>query len=60
MFAWFYTGTVGGGALAPVLIGAISDQAGVNEGLVVLACVLLLTLPLCLVTYNGMKGLTRR
>jgi predicted MFS family arabinose efflux permease len=60
VFAWFYTGTVGGGALAPVLIGAISDQAGVTEGLVVLACVLLLTLPLCLVIYNGMKGLPRR
>lgn len=60
VFAWFYTGTVGGGALSPVLIGAISDQAGVTEGLVVLACVLLLTLPLCLVIYNGMKGLPRR
>lgn len=60
IFAWFYTGTVGGGALAPVLIGAISDKAGVTDGLLVLAAVLLLTLPLCLVIYNGMQGLARR
>jgi len=60
VFAWFYTGTVGGGALAPVLIGAISDTVGVTQGLVTLACLLLLALPLSLITYNGMRGLAHR
>ncbi|MDU9031248.1 MFS transporter [Pseudomonas mediterranea] len=59
IFAWFYTGTVGGGALAPVLIGAISDKTGVTDGLMVLAGLLLLTLPLCLVIYKSKSGMTR-
>ncbi|WP_434728705.1 MFS transporter [Pseudomonas soli] len=54
VFACFYTGTVGGGALAPVLIGAISDHTGVEHGLMALAGMLLLTLPLCLVVHTGL------
>ncbi|PYC15417.1 MFS transporter [Pseudomonas mosselii] len=54
VFACFYTGTVGGGALAPVLIGAISDHSGVEQGLMTLAGALLLTLPLCLVVHTGL------
>lgn len=54
VFACFYTGTVGGGALAPVLIGAISDHTGVEHGLMALAGTLLLTLPLCLVVHTGL------
>lgn len=56
VFAWFYTGTVGGGALAPVLIGAISDEAGVTRGLTILAGLLFLTLPLCLLIANGLRS----
>lgn len=54
VFACFYTGTVGGGALAPVLIGAISDHTGVEQGLMALAGTLLLTLPLCLIVHTGL------
>lgn len=45
-FALFYTGTIGGGALAPVLFGRLGDVAGVPAALVALAAILLLTLPL--------------
>ncbi|WP_220459657.1 MFS transporter [Rugamonas fusca] len=45
-FALFYTGTIGGGALAPVLFGRLGDAAGVPVALVALAAILLLTLPL--------------
>ncbi|TFF41621.1 MFS transporter [Pseudomonas sp. RIT623] len=55
VFACYYTGTVSGGALAPLLIGAMSDHAGVAQGLMVLAGTLLLTLPLCLVIRHGLR-----
>ncbi|QXH34525.1 MFS transporter [Pseudomonas muyukensis] len=55
VFACYYTGTVGGGALAPVLLGALSDHAGVTQGLVALAGTLALTLPLCLVIHRGLR-----
>jgi predicted MFS family arabinose efflux permease len=45
-FSIFYTGTIGAGALAPVLYGFIGDLLGVRETLVVLACAVLLTIPL--------------
>ncbi|MBA5636875.1 MFS transporter [Duganella sp. LX20W] len=45
-FALFYTGTIGGGALSPVLFGRLGDVAGVPAALVALAAILLLTLPL--------------
>jgi len=45
-FALFYTGTIGGGALAPVLFGRLGDLAGVPVALMALAAMLLLTLPL--------------
>ncbi|MGV7210393.1 MFS transporter [Oxalobacteraceae bacterium A2-2] len=45
-FALFYTGTIGGGALAPVIFGWLGDQAGIAAAVVILAIVLLLTLPL--------------
>jgi FSR family fosmidomycin resistance protein-like MFS transporter len=45
-FGIFYTGTVGSGALSPVLYGFIGDQFGVNQTLAVVACAVLLTLPL--------------
>lgn len=45
-FALFYTGTIGGGALSPVLFGRLGDVAGVPVALMGLAAILLLTLPL--------------
>ena len=45
-FALFYTGTIGGGALAPVVFGGVGDALGVPVAVMVLAGVLLVTLPL--------------
>jgi len=45
-FALFYTGTIGGGALSPVLFGQLGDAAGIPSALLSLAAILLLTLPL--------------
>jgi MFS transporter, FSR family, fosmidomycin resistance protein len=42
----FYTGTIGSGALAPVLFGRVGDALGVSQALVLVAGIVLLTLPL--------------
>ncbi|MXN76162.1 MFS transporter [Burkholderia sp. 4701] len=55
-FALFYTGTIGGGALAPVVFGRLGDVAGVPVALIALAAILLLTLPL---SWYVQKGLQR-
>ncbi|MGX5795099.1 MFS transporter [Pseudomonas sp. E2-15] len=52
-FAVFYTGTIGGGALAPVVFGAVGDALGVPVAVVVLAGMLLVTLPLAWVVQRG-------
>ena len=48
-FSVFYTGTIGAGALAPALYGVVGDALGVSTTLLVVAAVVLLTLPLSLV-----------
>ncbi|NWC78212.1 MFS transporter [Pseudomonas sp. P7759] len=53
-FALFYTGTIGGGALAPVVFGGVGDALGVSVAVMVLAGVLLVTLPLAWVVRRGM------
>ena len=45
-FSIFYTGGVGAGALSPVLYGAISDLLSVPVMMVLIAAVVLITLPL--------------
>jgi MFS family permease len=45
-FSIFYTGGVGAGALAPVLYGLASDLADVPTMMVLIAAIVLLTLPL--------------
>src|SRR5581483_8872831 len=42
----FYTGTIGSGALAPVLFGRIGDALGVWPALLLVAAFVLVTLPL--------------
>ena len=53
-FAVFYTGTIGGGALAPVVFGGVGDTLGVPVAVTVLAGVLLVTLPLAWGVQRGM------
>ena len=48
-FSVFYTGTIGAGALAPAVYGVVGDALGVSTTLVVVAAIVLLTLPLSLV-----------
>jgi len=45
----FYTGTIGSGAIAPVVFGRIGDAFGVTHTLMLVALVALLTLPLAAV-----------
>jgi predicted MFS family arabinose efflux permease len=48
-FSVFYTGTIGSGALAPAIYGVLGDALGVPTALIVVAAIVLLTLPLSLV-----------
>jgi FSR family fosmidomycin resistance protein-like MFS transporter len=48
-FAIFYTGTIGSGALSPVLYGFIGDAAGPGWGAAAAAIAALLTCPLAVV-----------
>ena len=45
-FSWFYTGTLGAGALAPTVLGLVGDILGVTTGVVLIAMLVLVTLPL--------------
>lgn len=45
-FGQFYTGTIGAGAIAPILYGFIGDRIGLTGGIVVVAMMVVLTLPL--------------
>lgn len=48
-FSIFYTGSIGAGALAPAFFGIIGDSVGIPTAMVVIACMVLLTLPLALI-----------
>ena len=45
-FGVFYTGTIGAGALAPALYGLFGDVIGLTQAMLLVAAVVLLTLPL--------------
>ena len=47
-FSVFYTGTIGSGAVAPAIYGIVGDHFGVPVALIVVATLVLLTLPLSL------------
>lgn len=53
-FALFYTGTIGGGAIAPVLFGRLGDFTGIPVAVMTLAAILLLTLPLSWCVQRGL------
>ncbi|WP_416426656.1 MFS transporter [Pseudomonas sp. App30] len=53
-FALFYTGTIGAGALAPVLFGRLGDATGIPAAVMTLAAMLLLTVPLAWVVERAM------
>ena len=45
-FGVFYTGTIGAGALSPALYGLFSDAIGLTPAMLLVAAIVLLTLPL--------------
>ena len=45
-FSIFYTGTVGAGAVAPIVYGLVGDAAGVSRALIAVALMVVATLPL--------------
>jgi len=47
-FGIFYTGTIGAGAVSPAIYGLLGDAVGVPMALMVVAAVVLLTLPITL------------
>lgn len=48
-FGIFYTGTIGAGAVSPAIYGLLGDAVGVTTALVVVAAMVLVTLPITLV-----------
>jgi len=48
-FSIFYTGTIGAGAVSPAIYGLLGDAVGVPTALMVVAAVVLVTLPITLV-----------
>ena len=47
-FSIFYTGTIGAGAVSPAIYGVLGDAVGVPMALMVVASIVLLTLPITL------------
>jgi MFS transporter, FSR family, fosmidomycin resistance protein len=56
-FSVFYTGTIGAGAVAPAIYGVVGDALGVPTALMVVAGIVLLTLPLSLVLRPALRPL---
>jgi len=55
-FSIFYTGTIGAGALAPAFYGIVGDTVGVPVALMVIAAVVMLTLPLSLMLRSSLAA----
>ena len=45
-FGIFYTGTIGAGAIAPILYGLVSDAIGLTGGVIIVGSMVALTMPL--------------
>ncbi len=54
-FGVFYTGTIGAGALSPVLYGLLGDRVGVDHAMLAVAAMVLATLPLALLLNRAMS-----
>lgn len=48
-FGIFYTGTIGSGAIAPLLYGLAGDAFGINGAIMLVAALVLITIPLALI-----------
>lgn len=54
-FSIFYTGTIGAGAGAPALYGLLGDVFGITTAIVLLALIVLLTLPLAVLIRSHLR-----
>ena len=54
-FSIFYTGSIGAGAIAPILFGLLGDTLGMATVLMIIAAGVLLTLPLSLVLSSSRR-----
>ena len=54
-FGIFYTGTIGAGAVSPAIYGLLGDAVGVTTALMVIAAVVLVTLPITLVLRPALR-----
>jgi MFS transporter, FSR family, fosmidomycin resistance protein len=57
-FGLFYTGTIGAGALSPALYGMLGDAIGLTPAMLLVAIVVLLTLPLAWQLTRASRALT--
>ena len=48
-FGIFYTGTIGSGALAPLLYGFAGDAFGIDGAIMLVAALVFVTIPLALI-----------
>lgn len=55
-FGIFYTGTIGSGALAPIIYGAVGDAVGPMHAITIVALVCLSTIPLAMVLNPFLPG----
>ncbi len=55
----FYTGTIGAGAVSPFFYGLLGDAFSVTTALVVIAAVVLLTLPITLMLRPALRDVAR-
>lgn len=57
-FSIFYTGTIGAGAISPAIYGLLGDAVGVTTALIVVASLVLVTLPITLVLRPALAAQT--
>jgi MFS family permease len=57
-FSIFYTGAIGSGAIAPIIYGVVGDAIGVPRTMMVIAGIVLATLPLVLVIRSRLAAAT--
>ena len=56
-FGLFYTGTIGAGALSPAMYGLFGDLLGIPAAMLLIAAVVLVTLPLAWRLSARLKGM---
>ena len=56
LFALFYTGVIGSGALAPIAYGVLADHAGRSTGMIAAGLTALATIPLAVMLFRALAA----